>query len=178
MPFSGDLAGIPRVRGAVVTVRPAPRRGFATIASQLNDDWHRAIRGITLTGAVPKPIVRGTIMRSFVIIPCLAALVATPALAAGGTGIGKGHTMGFPSDTPAAATQEVTLAGKITNVDSTSSSFSAHGKTFQTSTSTTYDLGGQQGSFGDLKVGEKVKVQYHVDGATDAADSVVVKTKS
>lgn len=110
-------------------------------------------------------------MRNLAIISCFAALVAAPAFAAGGTGIGKGHTMGFPSDTPPAATSEATQAGKITHIDSASSSFSAHGKTFQTSASTTYD----SGSFGDLKVGEKVTVQYHVDGTTDTADSVNAK---
>jgi hypothetical protein len=116
-------------------------------------------------------------MRTFVIIPCLAALLATPAFAAGGTGIGKGHTMGFPSDTPAAA-QEMTESGKITAVDSSASSFSAHGKSFQTSASTTYEMGDQPANFSDLKVGEKVKVQYHSDGDTGVADSVVVKPKS
>src|SRR3974390_2817082 len=113
------------------------------IGTQLSLDWHRAGRGSTLAGGGSETDQRGIIMRTFIIVPCFAALLATPALAAGGPGIGKGHTMGFPADTPPAT--EVTQTGKITHIDSSSSSFSAHGTTFQTSASTTYDLNGQSG---------------------------------
>jgi hypothetical protein len=112
-------------------------------------------------------------MRVSVVASCLAILIATPAFATGGTGIGKGSTMGMGSEAPAAA-----HTGTVTKIDATAMSFSCHWKsqdhTILTNSSTMFMAGTQSAKFADIKVGGKVKVQSHKTEQGDMADSVTI----
>lgn len=116
-------------------------------------------------------------MRIPVAASCFAILIATPAFATGGTGIGKGSTMSMgeaKAGQPAAAAH----TGAVTTVDTTAMSFSCHWKgkdhTILTNGSTMFMAGTQAAKFGDIKVGSKVKVATHKTDQGDMADSVTI----
>lgn len=118
-------------------------------------------------------------MRVSVAASCIAILIATPAFATGGTGIGKGSTMSMGATPDAKSVAPSPFhTGKVTTIDATAMSFSCHWKakdhTILTNSSTTFTAGKAPAKFGDIKVGSKVKVATHKTDQGDVADSVTI----
>jgi Domain of unknown function (DUF5666) len=69
-------------------------------------------------------------------------------------------------------------AGIVTTLDDGAKTFGCHWKTrdwtYRTTDKTTFRIGGQAGSWSDLKVGQTVKVSYHWQDKNRVADRVTI----
>jgi hypothetical protein len=123
-------------------------------------------------------------MRSWIVCAASGALIfgsfVAPATANDGTG--KGHGSGGPIGLRAAQPDfEAQQIGRVTAVDTTAMTLACHWTTgdwtYHITPKTTFRRNGASASLADVKTDDVVQVLFHMEGANEVADAVIVSTQ-